>query len=254
MDSTGLHTPGSTIVCFQGEDGTGTGTAKSDEKPEDKNNRDITDLWSQNDDPDPDKVDKPATNDPAKKDDPPNIFAQYAESLQFPTMQLSAEDQEAIFENRDLSSLDKHVQDTFKQFAAGFLQDVTKIIKTSRDQAVQEAVDQSKTNTQSNELVNTLKDKYEYAKDPIVGPIAESAMARFLERGAKPNEAIDGVNRAMEHMFKTLTPHFSSPQQTLGEPPVNSAGSTPFGLDSSGEKREFDDWAALLRGDTLKST
>lgn len=253
----GLRLPGYVNVCYAPDDGTGNTDPDPKDQEPGKNNDDITSLWLDNEDggkpPQQDPQNPPKQNDTQQQQpNPQDIFDNYAKGLQFPGLNLSPEEQQAVFEEQNLSVLDQHFQNTMRQFASGFLSDITKIVKTSQDQAIAQAVEKAQTNSQSDEIVSMLKGKYEYAKDPIVGPIAESALARLINKGAAPEAAINGVDRAMKYMFETLSSHYGSPQQTLGEPPANSAGSTPFGTNAANEPRKFDDWAAFLRNDVPK--
>lgn len=108
-------------------------------------------------------------------------------------------------------------------------------------EAVAEAIAQTKNEITSQEAgvrnKAALNAALPWTKDKIVGPIAQTIMQQFLNRGASTEEAIDGVKKYYAHTFKLA-----------GQTPVNANRNGNFGAEPNSEEGdEGNNWVDMLR-------
>lgn len=113
-----------------------------------------------------------------------------------------------------------------------------KMIENVMPKMIEEAVAKSKGFVEGKELRGLLNQKFEWSKDPALGPVAETIMQRFLDRGASRDEALQGVDKWAQKMVKAYDPSFTP--NTNGEGGYKQRTPHQPGGDV--------DWMATLKG------
>lgn len=104
---------------------------------------------------------------------------------------------------------------------------------------VEEAVAKSKGFVEGKELRGLLQAKFEWAKDSALGPVAETLMQRFLDKGASRDEALQGVDKWAQKFVRAYDPTFT-PNTDGGGNFKQRTPSRPGGEDL--------DWMSALKG------
>lgn len=108
-------------------------------------------------------------------------------------------------------------------------------------EAVAAAIKEATTASQSTEAgVRNLAELHRalpFTKDKLIGPIAQTVMQRFLDRGANTEQAIEGVKKYYQHTNKLTNPEFQ----------VNGNRNGNFSAGGRAEEQEGDGWLDMLR-------
>lgn len=83
------------------------------------------------------------------------------------------------------------------------------LITNAMPKMVEEAVAKSKGFVEGKELRGLLQAKFEWAKDSALGPVAETLMQRFLDKGASRDEALQGVDKWAQKFVRAYDPTFT---------------------------------------------
>lgn len=141
-----------------------------------------------------------------------------------------AELKEGNFDNVLLKLNDKIVRAHTKALSS------TQVMIT---EAVAAAVGKTKTEIQSQAAgeknVAALNLALPFTKDKLIGPIAQTVMQRFLDRGASTEEAIKGVSKYYNYTADKM------------RPPVNTGRNGNFGAETNSEEDNGDGWIDMFR-------
>lgn len=120
------------------------------------------------------------------------------------------------------------------------------IVDAKVQEAIQAATENASQLMSKQQQKQLLQTELPFAKDPAIGPIAETVFDRFLQKGKSVEEAIKGTAEYFSHMHKTASEYLSP----------NAPGSTSERRFSRTKQTTTDhttnsgDWLSILNGKT----
>lgn len=152
---------------------------------------------------------------------------------------LSAEDQEKA-KNGDFSGVLSSMTTLVQQAHVKGLQSANTLIDSKVAEAVKKAVGETRTLMNGDKALTALHTALPFTKDPAIGPVTQTVMQRFLDRGMNTEDAIKGVEKWRDRFLEKADPNYRKSNSNLngsfrGNPDVNA---------SEGETN----WVDLLTG------
>lgn len=216
--------------------GNGSGNDKNNPVNDDA----INAIWEnvQRDNPTvPDAPQNPQ-NQPAP--DPKDTLKKYLEGVGLGDLTFDDKSMAAIGTPEGLADQFSSINKRLQQGHVETLKAIKTMLDANIPKAVQDAVTKSRSYVDGKELRGLLNEKLPFTKDPAIGPVAETIMQRFRDKGANVEQALEGTQKWFDHTFKTVDPSYSPNPNVNGRFGPQRTPQAPKG----GEM----DWLDALKG------
>lgn len=160
------------------------------------NDKDIDNIWSDikkkidPNAPDPTKIVAPV--EPAKVVSPSDQLKNYLNEAGLGEFTLSDTDKEKIAAG-DFADFNSKILGLIQTAHVKALSGAQTLVKAEVAKAVADLKNDTRSFVSGKEALEALNRALPFTKDPAIGPIAQTVMQRFLERGASTEDAIKGV-------------------------------------------------------------
>lgn len=135
------------------------------------------------------------------KTDPAEQLKQYLKEQGLGEFVIS-EDTKKQLQEGNFDAFNNQVLGLVQQAHVKALSGAQTLIKSEVAKAVKAAVDESKGYISGQEALRALNTALPFTKDKAVGPVAQSVMQRFIDRGASQEEAIKGTGLFFKRVAK----------------------------------------------------
>ena len=205
----------------------------------DPNDALIDDIWKET------KA-KPNPNEPAPtqqqqtaptQTDPAKDVDTYLNSIGLGELKLSETELES-FKTGDgvqavIDNINKRIRDSHVKALSG----ASTLIEKKVKDAVELAVNSSKSFYQGEQLRGLLQDKLPWTKDPVIAPMAETVLRQLLTKGATYEQGIEGTKKYFERVQLAMDPSYVAPNK-------NTQGS--YGNNARKPDQGNTDWLKVL--------
>lgn len=200
------------------------------------NEDDIDSIWK-----DIKKENSQPTNQQQQNQQPDQRTAEdkvkdYLKSQGLEGFSLTDEDKTAIG-NGDFGTLVGKINAYVQNSHVKGMQNVNTLMEARMSKMVEDAVAKSKSAFEGDKLVSQMQIKLPWTKDPIVGPVAQTILQRFIDKGASMDEAISGVQK-----------YYDRVDEKRGVVKVNNNRNGNFQSARQEEGSGDMNWVDLLRG------
>jgi len=205
----------------------------------------VDDIWNEPA-PDPNKKNDQPTppNNQGDLPDPKAQLKRHLEDVGLGDLALTEQEIEA-FKSGDnipdvLGKINARIQNGYLKAMSG----LTTVMDKKIENAVKAAVGQSQSMFQGERIRDYLQTNFTQAKDPVMGPVAETVMKRLLDKGSTQAEALDGVKEFFKRIDLSM-----NPEKGKVNPNMRSGfgGNTPPG-DKQGLPAGENNWLDVLTG------
>lgn len=116
------------------------------------------------------------------------------------------------------------------------------LMESMVNDAVTKAVGESKNYVEGRASLEALHTALPFTKNPAIGPVAQTVMQRFMDKGATREQALEGVKRWSKTFVQAFDPNY---QET--NPNKNRNGNFSGSVNNEGNNGDAD-WISVLSG------
>lgn len=179
----------------------------------------------------------PKPGDPPAPD-PKKQLEDYLVSVGLEPLTITDAEKEAMT-NGDFSGILTKMNDKIRQSHIKGMSGSKTMIDAAVEQAVTRAMAGANSTFEGKMNLNALYSSLPFTKDKVIGPVAQTVMQKFLDRGASTEDAITGVKKFFAHTSDKFNADGVNKNRN-----GNYGGSRPNPTDSAPEGG----WLSVLRG------
>lgn len=209
------------------------------------NDKDIDSIWSdvKKEGSKPDgQVAPVAPVAPAAPKDPSVQMKEYLDSVGLQPITISDEDKEKMAAG-DFTGFLGNVNQKIQQAHVKAISGSKTLMESMVNDAVTKAVGASKDYVEGKASLDALHTALPFTKNPAIGPVAQTVMQRFINKGATREQALEGVKRWSKTFVQAFDPNW---QET--SPNKNRNGNFGGNVNNQGTGDSDADWISVLSG------
>lgn len=130
---------------------------------------------------------------------PEEKLKDYLDSVGIKPVVLDDRDKEDL-KNGEFGGVLGRINDQVAQSHIKALQSMNTVVEAKVAAAVDAAVGKSKAAFEGDKALSALNTAHPWTKDPVIGPIAQTIMQQFINRGATQDQAVTGVGKYFDRV------------------------------------------------------